>query len=328
MIKDFQTPLVQVVLAPMAGITDRPFRQLCRDMGADTAASEMTSADPKLLNSRKTLLRLDHRGECSPRIVQIAGADPEMLAETARYNVDQGAEIIDINMGCPARKVCNKLAGSALLRDERLVARILETVVDAVTVPVTLKIRTGWDSAAKNALRIARLAEAAGIQRLAVHGRTRADGYSGEAEYDTIAAVKAGVAIPVFANGDIDSAEKAADVLRRTGADGVMIGRGAQGNPWLFRQVKHYLASGETLPPPSVAEAGRVMLRHLRELYSFYGEYMGVRIARKHIGWYSRHLPAGKTLRSLANGAERCDEQLRIVSEFTQTIKQSGEMAA
>ncbi len=328
MIKDFQTPLVQVALAPMAGITDRPFRQLCRDMGADTAASEMTSADPKLLNSRKTLLRLDHRGEYSPRIVQIAGADPEMLAETARYNVDQGAEIIDINMGCPARKVCNKLAGSALLRDERLVARILEAVVDAVTVPVTLKIRTGWDSAAKNALRIARLAEAAGIQRLAVHGRTRADGYSGEAEYDTIAAVKAGVAIPVLANGDIDSAEKAADVLRRTGADGVMIGRGAQGNPWLFRQVKHYLASGETLSPPGVAEAGRVMLRHLRELYSFYGEYMGVRIARKHIGWYSRHLPAGNTLRSLANGAERCDEQLRIVSEFTQTIKQPGEMAA
>jgi len=300
----------------MAGITDRPFRQLCRTMGADMATAEMISANPALYHSRKTRLRRNHDGEDAPRIVQIAGADPVMLAEAARFNIDQGAEIIDINMGCPAKKVCNALAGSALLRNEALVARILEAVVRASSVPVTLKLRTGWDPQHRNGVRVAVLAEAAGIQRLAVHGRTRADAYRGEAEYDTIAAIKARVGIPVFANGDITSAPGAARVLRDTGADGVMIGRGAQGNPWLFGQIRHYLHTGELLPEPGPAEVGRVLQRHLEGLYDFYGEYSGVRIARKHIGWYSRRLPGGERLRARANRAQLPTEQLRLVREY------------
>lgn len=300
----------------MAGITDRPFRQLCRELGADTVASEMISANPLLLQSDKTRLRLDHCGEASPRIVQIAGGEPRLLADMARYNTDNGAEIIDINMGCPAKKVCNTRAGSALLRDEKLVARLLEAVVGAVTVPVTLKIRTGWDPASKNAVRIARLAESSGIQRLVVHGRTRACGYGGEAEYDTIAEVKSRISIPVIANGDIDSPQKAAKVLHQTGAEGVMIGRAAQGNPWIFREIRHYLATGESMPPPDNGEIGRLMLRHLDALYSFYGEDRGVRVARKHIGWYCARLPDADRVKTRANRAGRCDEQLQIVRDY------------
>ena len=306
----------QVVLAPMAGITDKPFRQLCREMGADAATSEMISSNPVLCYSRKTQLRVDHDGEDIPRIVQIAGANPDMLAAAARFNIDRGADIIDINMGCPAKKVCNTMAGSALLRDESLVGRILEAVVSASDVPVTLKIRTGWDTAIRNALRIAAIAEAAGIRRLAIHGRSRACAFRGTAEYDSIAAVKARVSIPVYANGDIDSAQKAILVLRHTGADGVMIGRAARGNPWLFRQIKYLLATGAEAPPPAAAEVGRTLLRHLEGLYGFYGEYTGVRVARKHIGWYCRHLRGGEMLRRLANRVQHCREQLRLVEEF------------
>jgi tRNA-dihydrouridine synthase B len=313
---DFHPINKQVVLAPMAGITDRPFRQLCRGMGADAATSEMISCNPALAASRKTRLRVDHDGEDAPRIVQIAGADPGMMAAAARYNIDQGADIIDINMGCPAKKVCNTMAGSALLRDEPLVGRILEAVVNASTVPVTLKIRTGWDKANRNAARIAAIAETAGISRLTVHGRSRACAFRGEAEYDTIAAVKERVSIPVYANGDIDSAQKALKVLRHTGADGVMIGRAAQGNPWLFRQIKRLFATGAEMQPPTTAEIGRMLLRHLDNLYGFYGEDTGVRVARKHIGWYCRHLHGGEILRQLANRAQQCREQLQLVGEF------------
>jgi tRNA-dihydrouridine synthase B len=306
----------QVVLAPMAGITDRLFRQLCREMGADAATSEMISCNPALATSRKTRLRVDHDGEEALCIVQIAGADPGMMAVAARYNIDRGADIIDINMGCPAKKVCNNMAGSALLRDELLVGRILEAVVSASTVPVTLKMRSGWDTANRNAVRIAAIAEAAGIRRLTIHGRSRACAFRGEAEYDTIAAVKSRVSIPVYANGDIDSAQKALQVLQHTGADGVMIGRAARGNPWLFSQIKCLLATGKEAPPPTAVEIGHMLLRHLDSLYGFYGEYTGVRIARKHIGWYCRHLHGGEMLRSLANRAQHCREQLRLVGDF------------
>lgn len=313
----------------MAGITDAPFRRLCREMGADATTSEMINSNPALFNSRKTRLRRCHEGERSPRIVQIAGADPAQLAAAARFNIDCGAEVIDINMGCPAKKVCNVMAGSALLRDESLVARILEAVVAASSVPVTLKIRTGWDLQHRNAVRIAAIAEASGVQRLAVHGRSRACGYRGEAEYDTITAVKAGVSIPVFANGDVASPQKAARVLRHTGADGVMIGRAAQGDPWLFRRIKHFLATGRELPPPAPAEVIRILLRHLRDLYAFYGEEAGVRIARKHIGWYSRHLAGGESLRSRANRARCAGEQLRLVRDSVpRDGKQPLELAA
>ncbi|MFP4263461.1 MAG: tRNA dihydrouridine synthase DusB [Halomonas sp.] len=276
----------RVILAPMAGVTDRPFRQLCRRLGAGLVVGEMVTADPSLWHTRKSRLRMDHRGEPGPRSVQIAGGDAAMLAEAARLNADQGAEIIDINMGCPAKKVCNKAAGSALLRNEALVAEILEAVVAAVEVPVTLKIRTGWCAESNNGVRVARLAEQAGIQALAVHGRHRQQRYTGHAEYDTIAAIKAAVGIPVFANGDIDSPRKAAAVLDYTGADAVMVGRGAQGNPWIFREIDHYLRHGEPLPPPSDDERTRVLRDHLEALHAFYGDHMGVRIARKHVGWY------------------------------------------
>ncbi|MFM7067613.1 MAG: tRNA dihydrouridine synthase DusB [Gammaproteobacteria bacterium] len=276
----------RAVLAPMAGVTDRPFRQLCRRLGAALAASEMITSDVRLWTTPKTRRRLDHAGGAGPVVVRVAGGDATMMAEAARLNVDQGAEIIDINMGCPAKKVCHKAAGSALLRDEPLVADILAATVAAVPVPVTLKIRTGWDREHRNAVRIARLAEDSGIAALAVHGRTRADHYLGEAEYETIAAVKAAVSIPVFANGDIDTPEKAAEVLAATGCDGVMIGRAAQGRPWIFREVNARLAGEPPPPPPGPAEVRDIMLGHFSALYALYGEDAGVRVARKHLGWY------------------------------------------
>lgn len=276
----------QVILAPMAGVTDRPFRQLCRRLGAGWVVGEMVTADPSLWHTRKSQLRMDHQGEPGPRVVQIAGGDADMLAQAARLNVELGAQIIDINMGCPAKKVCNKAAGSALLRDEGLVAEILDAVVKAVNVPVTLKIRTGWCAESNNGVRIARLAENAGIQALAVHGRHREQRYTGWAEYDTIADIKSRLSIPVIANGDITSPEKAAEVLRHTGANAVMVGRGAQGNPWIFKQITHYLQYGERLGLPSLDERRHVLIEHVAALHAFYGETMGVRIARKHIGWY------------------------------------------
>jgi tRNA-dihydrouridine synthase B len=305
-----------LVVAPMAGVSDRPFRALCRRYGAGLAVSEMVASNSLLYGSEKTRRRANHQGEEGPVSVQIVGADAGMLAAAARYNVERGAQIIDINMGCPAKKICNVQAGSALLKDEALVGRILEAVVRAVEVPVTLKTRTGWDRASRNAPRIARLAEACGIQAIALHGRTRADGYSGEAEYDTIAAVKAAVRIPVIANGDITSPEKARFVLEKTGADAVMIGRAAQGRPWLFHETAHYLATGERPAAPGIEEIQRVLSEHLDALYTFYGEATGVRIARKHIGWYTRGLPGSATFRHAMNQLPTIGEQRRAVHEF------------
>jgi len=303
-------------LAPMAGVTDRPFRRLCRELGAGMAASEMVSSNSLLWGSEKTRRRADHTGEAAPRAVQIVGADPSMMAQAARYNTDHGAQIIDINMGCPAKKICRVYAGSALMQNEKLVAEILQAVVKSVDVPVTLKIRTGWDRANRNGAAIARLAEACGIQALAVHGRTRADAFQGEAEYDTIAAIKAAVSIPVIANGDITSPEKAAEVLQRTGADGLMIGRAAQGNPWIFREIAHYLATGAKRPPPPVAEVRDTLLAHLENLYAFYGEFSGVRMARKHISWYSKGLRDGAAFRHRVNQVESRAAQVEMVREF------------
>lgn len=310
-----------LVLAPMAGVTDRPFRQLCRRLGAGLVVSEMVTSDVRLWDSRKSRHRLDHRGEAEPRIVQIAGGDPEMMAEAARMNVAHGAQIIDINMGCPAKKVCNAWAGSALLQDEALVGRILEAVVNAVDVPVTLKIRTGWHREHKNGVRIARIAEEAGIAALAVHGRTRDMHYKGEAEYDTIAAIKQAVRIPVLANGDITCPEKAREVLQLTGADALMIGRAAQGRPWIFREIAHFLATGERLPEPRPGEVAEILLGHLTQLYDFYGEYMGVRIARKHLGWYAKDRPENAAFRSVVNRAETADEQLRLAAEYFEALE-------
>lgn len=305
-----------VALAPMAGVTDRPFRQLCKRLGASFAPSEMVTSDPGLWSSRKTRQRLDHDGEVAPIIVQIAGAEPAMLAEAARFNVDHGAQIIDINMGCPAKKVCNRMAGSALLEDETLVGRILEAVVNAVAVPVTLKTRTGPTADNRNVLRVAAMAETAGVQAIAVHGRTRADRYRGIAEYDTIRQVKQAVSIPVIANGDIDSPEKAREVFRLTGADGIMVGRAAQGRPWLFREINHYLATGRHLPPPTVTEVREIMLEHLDNLYCFYGEYMGVRIARKHLGWYSKTRHDGEAWRKKVVRMTSAREQLALTEAW------------
>ncbi len=303
-------------VAPMAGVTDRPFRVLCRKLGAGMAVSEMVSSNSLLYGSAKTRRRADHEGEPEPKSVQIAGADPRLLADAARYNVDHGAQIIDINMGCPAKKVCNVMAGSSLLREPQLVARILEAVVAAVDVPVTLKIRTGWDRQSRNGVEIARMAEAAGIQLLAVHGRTRCCFYEGEAEYETIAAIKAEVSIPVIANGDIDDPVKAARVLRETGADGVMIGRAAQGRPWIFREIDHYLRTGERLAPPSRAQLYAILTEHLENLYAFYGEHLGVRVARKHIGWYSKGLAGGAAFRHAINAVEGIAEQRGMLEAF------------
>ena len=314
-----------VFVAPMAGVTDRPFRQLCKQLGAGYAVSEMAASNPRLWQTEKTARRINHDGEMAPRAVQIAGADPAMLADCARFNVERGAQVIDINMGCPVKKVCNSWCGSALLQDEKLVARILDAVVAAVDVPVTLKFRTGWDRQHKNALQIARLAEAAGIAMLTLHGRTRADGYRGEAEYQTIAAVKQAVTIPVVANGDITSPEKARQVLALTGADAIMIGRAAQGRPWIFREIVHYLETGLTLPAPRVIEVAALMDEHLRAHYAFYGEYLGVRTARKHIGWYVRDLVGGEAFRQRMNSLEDCTQQLVAVTAFFETQSELGE---
>jgi tRNA-dihydrouridine synthase B len=286
-----------VILAPMAGVTDKPFRQLCKRMGAGLAVSEMTTSDARLWDTKKSRWRMDHVGEPAPISVQIAGYDPQQLADAARFNVDHGADIIDINMGCPAKKVCKVDAGSALMRDEALVGRILDAVVRAVSVPVTLKIRTGWCRAVKNGPLIARIAESAGIAALAVHGRTREDMYEGDAEYTTIAEIKSLLRIPVLANGDVDSPQKARDVLRATGCDGVLIGRAAQGRPWIFREVAHFLARGTHLAAPTDAEIAAIMLGHLRDLYAFYGEHQGLRIARKHLGWYAKTRADGEQFR-------------------------------
>ena len=315
-------------LAPMAGVTDRPFRSLCRQLGAGMAASEMVSSNSLLWGSKKTMRRADHAGESEPRAVQIVGSDPSMMAQAARYNVDNGAQIIDINMGCPAKKICNVYAGSALMQNEKLVAQILDAVVKSVEVPVTLKIRTGWDRANKNGVAIARLAESCGIQALAVHGRTRADAFQGEAEYDTIAAIKAAVAIPVIANGDITTPEKAAQVLHATSADGLMIGRAAQGNPWIFREIEHYLTTGARLAPPPVTEVRDTLLDHLETLYAFYGEYSGVRMARKHISWYSKGLRDGAAFRHRVNQVESREAQVAMVREFFDAQAQNMELAA
>jgi tRNA-dihydrouridine synthase B len=303
-------------VAPMAGITDRPFRRLARRFGAALAVSEMVSARPELRGSRKSRLRRDHAGEPGPIAVQIVGSDPRMLADAARHNVAEGAEIIDINMGCPAKKVCNAYAGSALLENEALVARILEAVVAAVDVPVTLKIRTGPRPELRNALKIAHIAESAGIQALAIHGRTRACMFDGKAEYDTIAEVKGALRIPVIANGDIGCPQEAERVLRRTGADGVMVGRSAQGRPWLFREIAHYLETGKRLPAPNAREIGSVLLEHLESLYDLYGEEHGARVARKHIGWTVRSLPGGEEFRGKVVRISTAREQHAAVNDY------------
>jgi tRNA-dihydrouridine synthase B len=305
-----------LIVAPMAGVTDRPFRSLCKKLGAGMAVSEMVASNSLLWGSEKTIRRGNHEGEVEPKVIQIAGADPAMMAEAAKYNVDSGAHIIDINMGCPAKKICNVYAGSALLQNEALVARIVDAVVKAVDVPVTLKIRTGWNKDNRNALRIARIAEDHGIQSLAMHGRTRACMYTGEAEYDTIRAVKAEVAIPVVANGDITTPEKAKFVLEYTGADAVMIGRAAQGRPWIFREIEHYLATGAKLPLPEVGEIREVLVGHLHELYAFYGYERGVRVARKHISWYTKGLRNSAVFRARMNTLEEAGAQLAAVAEF------------
>lgn len=309
-----------VFAAPMAGVTDRPFRQLCKQLGAGYAVSEMAASNPRLWHTEKSSRRTNHEGEMEPKAVQIAGADPLMLADCARHNVDRGAQIIDINMGCPVKKVCDSWCGSALLQNEKLVGAILDAVVAAVDVPVTLKFRTGWDRQNKNALTIAKMAESAGIRMLTLHGRTRADGYKGFAEYETIAAVKAAVGIPVVANGDITTPEKAAYVLSVTGADAVMIGRAAQGRPWIFREIAHFLATGEHLPNPLVSEVRGLMEEHLLAHYAFYGEFMGVRTARKHIGWYVQDLVGGETFRQRMNRIETCEEQLTAVHAFFDSL--------
>ena len=309
----------------MAGVTDRPFRQLCKKLGAGYAVSEMAASNPRLWASEKSSRRTDHEGEMEPKAVQIAGADPHDLAECAKFNVERGAQIIDINMGCPVKKVCNNWCGSALLQHEDLVQRILDAVVNAVDVPVTLKFRTGWDRQNKNALTIARMAEQAGIAMLTLHGRTRADGYKGDAEYDTIAAVKAAVNIPVVANGDITTPDKAKFVLDYTGADAVMIGRAAQGRPWICREIDYFLRTGEYLPPPLVEEVRELMNEHLPAHYAFYGEYLGVRTARKHIGWYVEDLPGGEEFRQSMNRLESTAEQLAAVDEFFKSQHRYGE---
>lgn len=313
----------RLFVAPMAGVTDRPFRRLCKRLGAGYAVSEMVTSRPELRDSLKTSRRANHEGEPGPIAVQIAGTDADMMAEAARYNIERGAQIIDINMGCPAKKVCNKWAGSALMQDEALAIGIIEAVVRACQphgVPVTLKMRTGWCQSTKNAPVLARAAESAGVQMLTIHGRTREQGYKGQAEHDTVAAIKASVRIPVVANGDIDSPEKARDVLAATGCDAIMMGRAAQGRPWLFREVAHFLATGEHLPPPTVTELRQWLLDHLRDHYDLYGEYTGVRTARKHLGWYARSLPGSAAraalFREAINRSESCETQLQCVRVF------------
>jgi len=317
----------RLFVAPMAGVTDRPFRRLCKHLGAGYAVSEMVTSRPELRDSLKTSRRANHDGEPGPIAVQIAGTDADMMAEAARYNIDRGAQIIDINMGCPAKKVCNKWAGSALMQDETLALQIVEAVVQACAphgVPVTLKMRTGWCAQAKNAPVLAQAAESAGVQMLTIHGRTREQGYKGWAEHETVAAIKARVRIPVVANGDIDSPETARDVLAATGCDAVMIGRAAQGRPWLFREIAHFLATGQHLPPPTSAELREWMLEHLHDHYTLYGEYTGVRTARKHLAWYARSLPGGPVrtalFREAINRSESCETQLQCVRDFFDAV--------
>lgn len=309
----------QLMVAPMAGVTDRPFRQLCKRLGAGYAVSEMVTSRKDLWNTLKTSRRANHEGEPGPIAVQIAGTEAAMMAEAALFNIDRGAQIIDINMGCPAKKVCNKWAGSALMQDEGLALQIIEAVVNACAprnVPVTLKMRTGWCQSHKNAVSIARDAERAGVQMVAVHGRTRDQGYKGAAEYDTIAAVKAALRIPVVANGDIRTPEQARDVLRITGADAIMVGRAAQGRPWIFREIAHFLDTGEYLAPPLVSEVKRLLVAHLHDHYSLYDTFIGVRSARKHIGWYVRELPGGEDFRQQMNDLDDCDAQVAAVENF------------
>ena len=318
----------RLFVAPMAGVTDRPFRQLCRGFGAGYAVSEMVTSRKDLWHTLKTSRRADHAGEPGPIAVQIAGTDAAMMAEAARHNIDRGAQIIDINMGCPAKKVCNKWAGSALMQDEALALQIIEAVVAACAphgVPVTLKMRTGWCAQVKNALNIARAAESAGVQMVTVHGRTREQGYKGAAEYATIAAVKAALRIPVVANGDIDSPHKAQAVLRATGADALMIGRAAQGRPWIFREIAHYLNTGALLAPPLVLEVRRALLAHLQDHYGLYGEFTGVRSARKHIGWYVRDLPGGDAFRARMNGIDSAPLQWQLVADYFEELADGHE---
>jgi len=317
-----------LVVAPMAGVTDRPFRRLCKRLGAGLAVSEMVASDPRLRATAKSRRRTDHDGEVEPIVVQIAGADPRQMADAARYNVERGAQIIDINMGCPAKKVCNVAAGSALLQNEPLVAAILSAVVESVNVPVTLKIRTGWDRQHRNAVRVAQIAQGAGIAALSVHGRTRACAFAGTAEYDTIREVKRAVRLPVAANGDIDTPEKARAVLEHTGADAVMIGRAAQGRPWIFREIRHYLDSGEHLPQPTVAEIRAVILEHLDDHYTLYGEETGVRTARKHLGWYSGGLAGGESFRREVNQLDNAAAQIAAVNRFFDGLAMRGERLA
>jgi tRNA-dihydrouridine synthase B len=314
-----------LVVAPMAGVTDRPFRQLCKKLGAGLAVSEMVTSNSLLYGSEKTRRRANHEGEVDPISVQIAGADPQMMAEAARYNVDNGAQIIDINMGCPAKKICNVMAGSALLKDEPLVSQILKAVVGAVNVPVTLKIRTGWDKNNRNAVMIAKMAEDSGVQALAMHGRTRACLYMGDAEYDTIAAVKQAIKIPLIANGDITTPEKAKYVLDYTGADAVMIGRAAQGRPWIFREIEHFLKTGTHLLPPTVEEIHTVMLEHINDLYGFYGDIAGMRVARKHISWYTKGLAGSASFRHNMNTLDTIDLQQAAINDFFAELKNKNE---
>ncbi len=313
-------------LAPMAGVTDKPFRLLCKRLGAGMAVSEMTSSDPRLWKTEKSRLRMDHEGEPDPVIVQIAGTEPAQMAAAARHNVAAGARIIDINMGCPAKKVCRAWAGSALMRDEALAGRILEAVVVAVNVPVTLKIRTGWAADQKNAANIARIAEEAGIQSLAVHGRTRDQKYQGQAEYDTIAEIVAARNIPVLANGDVDGPEKARAVLDHTGAAGLLIGRAAQGRPWIFQEIAHFLETGRRLPEPDLPAVGSILVEHLRALHEFYGPGRGVRVARKHLGWYAGTSPAGRAFRKAVNGAECPRQQVDLTRRHFE-VSSSGQDA-
>jgi len=314
-----------LLVAPMAGVTDRAFRRLCRGFGAGLAVSEMVTSQPGLWQSAKTRRRLDHEGEPAPVAVQIAGADPGTMAEAARFGAGRGADIIDVNMGCPAKKVCNAAAGSALLRDEALVGRILEAVVGAVDVPVTLKFRTGWNPQTRNAVRIARIAEDAGIRMLTLHGRTRACGFSGHAEYDSIREVKRSTRLPVVANGDIRTPEQARRVLDYTGADGIMIGRAAHGRPWIFREVAHFLATGSRLPAPPVREAHATLVHHLHELYSLHGTEAGVRIARKHVHWYTSGLKGAAAFRAEFNRQATCPDQLAAVDRYFEGLAQDGE---